>query len=184
MRNPKLALAALALPAAFAAPCYAQNTPFTPSAFVDLGAGRGKASGEDAMSGRESTWAARVGYRLTPNFALDAGYYDLGKYDLRPSDLGDDRSTAKATAWGVSLVGSASIQAFDVYARIGYARSESKLEVHIPGEGTFSDKTHDNEAFYGVGGRYNFGNVGVFVEWNKHDKIDVDYYMAGVQLRF
>jgi len=184
MGTVKLALAGLGLAAAFATPSYAQMAPFTPGGYVDLGAGRGKASGEDVTSGRQSVWAARVGYRATPNFAVDAGYYDLGKYDLRPSGLGEDRATAKATSWGVSLVGSASIQAFDAYARIGYARTESKVDLHFPGEGTASAKGHDNEAFYGVGARYNFGNLGVFVEWNKHDKVDIDYYMAGLQLRF
>ena len=43
------------------------------------------------------------------------------------------------------------------------------MEITVPGAGTFSEKTRDNEAFYGVGGRYNFGNMGVFLEWNKHD---------------
>jgi hypothetical protein len=179
----KLALAAFVVATGFSAPSFAQNY------YVDLGAGQGKAKGADVSSDRKGVWAARIGARFHPNFAVDVGYEDLGKYDvaglgwrdLGRRDLGAGAiGTARASSWGVSLVAIAPLERFDIYGRLGYARTESKFD--LPGFG--SDKSHDNEAFYGVGGRYNFGNLGVFAEWNKHDKVDIDYWLLGVQLRF
>ncbi len=175
MKN--LALAAFVVATGLSAPCFAQNY------FVDVGGGQGKASG-DVESGRKSVWAARLGARLSPNFAVDAGYEDLGKYNVTPSGIGVSGGTVKASAWGVSLVAIAPLQQFDVYGRVGYARTESKANFSVPGEGTFGSKDRQNEAFYGVGGRYNWANFGFFVEWNKHDKVDINYWLLGVQARF
>ena len=173
----KLALTAVVVATGLSAPCFAQNY------FVDVGGGQGKASG-DIESGRKSVWAARLGARLSPNFAVDAGYEDLGKYNVTPSAIGVSGGSVKASSWGVSLVAIAPLQQFDVYGRVGYARTESKATFSIPGEGSASTSERQNEAFYGVGGRYNWANFGVFVEWNKHDKVDINYVLLGVQARF
>ena len=92
--------------------------------------------------------------------------------------------SVKASSWGVSLVAIAPLQQFDIYGRVGYARTESKANFSIPGEGSASTSERQNEAFYGVGGRYNWANFGVFVEWNKHDKVDINYVLLGVEARF
>ena len=174
----KLALAAFVVATGISAPCFAQNY------FVDVGGGQGKASGEGVESGRKSVWAARIGARLSPNFAVDAGYEDLGKYDETPAGIGVSGSKVKASSWGVSLLAIAPLQQFDIYGRVGYARTKTSADITIPGEGTFGASDNRNEAFYGVGGRYNWANFGVFVEWNKHDKADVNYWLLGVQARF
>jgi len=51
------------------------------------------------------------------------------------------------------------------------------------GSSTVKDK--ENEATYGVGGRWNFNPAwGLFVEWMKNDKIKVDSYLIGVDFKF
>lgn len=178
----KLILAAAALAACAGVPALAQYTaPAEPAAqqrwYVDLGGGQGKARGDGVASGRKSVWAARFGMRLNPNVAIDLDYDDLGKYPLVPT------GTAKAKSWGGSLELIAPMEAFDIYGRLGYARTTVSVDVKVTGTG-LTAKAHENEAFYGVGGRYNFGGAGVFVEWNRHDKSEIDYWLVGVQLRF
>ncbi len=184
----KAALAALVAASAFATPGHAQM--FQGGWYADIGAGRGRAKDYVTTSDRETTWAARVGARLTPNFGVDVGYYDLGKFDLSDANGGASGSTVKATSWGVSLLAIAPIDAFDVYGRVGYARTETKVDILLQNTGrVLSGSTKDNEAFYGLGARYNFdrmnfGNWNVFAEWNRWDKSKWDSYMLGVGLRF
>jgi OmpA-OmpF porin, OOP family len=178
-----LAIVALGSVATFSIPGYAQMS--QRGWYADVGAGQGRAHGDDisTQSGRDGVWTARLGARLSPNFAIDAGYEDLGKHDLT-AFITRLNGTVKVASWGVSLVAIAPLDKFDIYGRIGYARTESKVDFsRLPDLG-LSEKTHDNEAFYGVGARYNFGNLGVFAEWNKHDKTDIDYWLLGVQFRF
>ena len=48
-----------------------------------------------------------------------------------------------------------------------------------------NEKTKQNEATYGIGARWNVGRSwGVFVEWMKNDKIEVDSYLLGMDVRF
>jgi len=182
-RMHKAALASLAVAGAFAAPACAQM--FAGGWYADVGVGQGRAKGYETTSNRETTWAARIGARLTPSFGIDVGYYDLGKFDLSDASGGSSGSTVKATSWGASLVAIAPIDAFDVYGRLGYARTETKVDILLQNTGrVLSGKTSDNEAFYGVGGRYNLGNWNLFVEWNRWDKTKWDSYMLGAGLRF
>jgi len=168
----KLAVAGLVLAASLAAPAYAQMT-----GYVDIGAGQGKPKSDsdtDVSTSRQTVWAARVGARFTPNFALEAGYEDLGKYDFLVGG-----GSVKVSSWGVALVAIAPIEQFDIYGRLGYARTHQSADTQ-----GFSATDNQNEAYYGVGGRYNWQNFGFFAEWNRHDKIKIDYWVAGVQLRF
>ncbi len=153
--------------------------------YADIAAGEGKAHGSEVDSGTKSdrVWTARIGTRLSPYVAVDAGYEDLGKHDLHVS-ISRLGHTMQAKSWGASLVAIAPFDAFDVYGRIGYARTESREHFFMLPAQSVDLITHRNEAFYGVGGRYNYGRLGVFAEWNKHDKADIDYWMVGVQLRF
>jgi hypothetical protein len=49
----------------------------------------------------------------------------------------------------------------------------------------FNSKDKENEATYGVGARWNVNrNLGVFAEWMKNDKIEVDGYVIGVDFKF
>ena len=85
-----------------------------------------------------------------------AGYHDLGK-----------------CAFSGNLCG-----------RLGWAESELKANANTTLlTGNTSDR--QGEATYGLGARWNFSkNIGVFAEWIKNDKIEVDSYLAGIDFRF
>ncbi len=135
----------------------------------------------------DTTYTVRGGLRFSPFFAVELGYYDLGKYDFNGTAAGTNvyvNGSARAQSYGISLVGIVPISAFDLYGRIGYARSEIKFKGNLP-EATADRHDKQNEATYGVGARWKFHpNWGLFAEWMKNDKIRVDSYMGGIDFRF
>jgi OOP family OmpA-OmpF porin len=188
----KFAMAALAAATLSAAPAFAQQVQQPWYVGVGAGVGNLNMSGQDLtglsnarLDDTDTTYTIRGGYRFHPNFAVEVGYYDLGKYDFGGS-IGTTSVTgsAKAKSYGISLVGIAPIGQFDLYGRLGYAESELKANA---GTNLVSANAIDRqgEATYGVGARWNFTKeVGFFAEWMKNDKIKVDSYMAGIDFRF
>jgi OOP family OmpA-OmpF porin len=185
----KITLAVLAAATLSAVPAFAQ-TPMPPAWYIGGGVGRGNLnlSGTDLglpnaqVGDSATTYTLRGGYRFSPYWAVELGYYDLGEYDFSSGGLA---GTAKAKSFGISLVGILPLgEAFDVYGRIGYADSEVKVNASAGG---FVGNSKDNQggATYGVGARWNVSrNWGVFAEWMKNDKIEVDSYLVGFDFRF
>jgi OOP family OmpA-OmpF porin len=141
------------------------------------------------FDGHDTSLTARYGWRFHRNMALELGYYDLGKYpfDILAADSGGVRiitGSARARSYGLSFVGILPLDRVDLYGRIGYARTEVKSSADS-GETSSRGRIRENEAFGAVGARWNVTSaVGVFAEYQKHDKLDVDGYFAGVDFRF
>ena len=178
-----------------AAPAYAQFA--QDSFYAGIGAGRGNLSlsGQDltglsnaTVGDNGTTYTVRAGWRFHPNLAVEAGYYDLGEYDFQGGVTGATVSgTAKAKSAGLSLVAFAPLgPQFDMYARIGVEQSEIKVNASTnvtPGNADLADK--QTGATYGIGGHWYFTkNIGLFAEWMKNDKIQVDSYLVGIDFRF
>ena len=178
-----------------ALPAFAQQaSPF----YVGAGIGRGNLnlSGTDltglnnaSVDDNDTTYTLRGGYRFAPWGAIELGYYDLGHYNFSGRATGstlDVTGSAKAKSVGLSFVGILPIDRFDLYGRIGYARSELKVNASATLVTTpVNSKDKQNEATYGVGARWNAApQWGVFAEWMKNDKIEVDSYLVGVDFRF
>ncbi|APV51265.1 hypothetical protein BWI17_17195 [Betaproteobacteria bacterium GR16-43] len=185
----RIVLAALVAAAGLsAAPAFAQSWYFGGG----IGRGNLNVSGTDlnlpnaSVGDSATTYTLRGGYRFSPNFALEAAYYDLGEYDFSGS-LGSVgvAGTAKAKAFALNAVGIVPLsEAFDLYARIGYGSAELKANASAAGY-VANDKDHQSGAFYGVGARWNINrNWGFFAEWTRADKIEVDAYIAGIDFRF
>jgi OOP family OmpA-OmpF porin len=186
----KKCIKALALVAAIgAAPAFAQSW------YIGGGAGSGNLnkSGQDltglsnvTVDDSSTTYTVRGGYRFNPYFALELGYYDLGKYSFTgnagPIDV---VGTGKAKSYGISAVGILPINPqFDLYGRIGWAESELKVQANTA-LANATDSDRQSEATYGVGGHWMFSrNVGLFAEWMKNDRIKVDSYLIGIDFRF
>ena len=191
----KLRIALLA-GAVLAASSVVQAQPFNPGWYIGAGAGVGNLnrSGSDLtgfpngqLDDTDTTYTVRGGFRFSPYWAVELGYYDLGTYAFSGRLLGatsDVTGSFKAKSVGLSLVGILPIDRLDIYGRIGYARSELKANASA----NFTPvnvKDKESEATYAVGARYNFGpNWGLFAEWVKNDKIRVDSYLFGVDFRF
>ncbi len=193
----KLVTASLIAAALVSAPAFAQQmTPFNQGWYFGAGIGQGHlgVSGQDltgfnnaSVSNTETTYTIRAGWRFMPYLALEVGYYDLGKYSFHSTASGTNvDGQTKIKSVGGSLVGILPIDQFDLYGRIGWVRSEVKTNASVPVIATtFNEKDHQNEATYGVGGRWNFNrNWGLFAEWFKNDKTKIDSYVGGIDLRF
>ena len=175
-----------------AAPAFAQQQ--MPSWYVGFGAGVGTLgkSGQDLtglanaqVDDTDTTYTIRGGYRFNPYFALELGYYDLGKYGFS-GNIGSTyvSGSAKAKSYGVSAVGILPMNQFDLYGRVGWEESEIKANANTT-LFTANESDRQSGATYGIGGRWNMNrNVGFFVEWMKNDKIEVDSYLAGIDYRF
>ena len=173
-----------------AAPAFAQSW------YFGAGAGRGNldATGQDLtglpnaqLKDNATTYTARLGYRFGPYFAVEGGYYDLGKYEFSGgSDAQVVTGSAKAKSFGLSAVGIIPMgRNFEAYGRVGIEESEIKVNANLGQVATANASTKDTGATYGVGARYLFTpNFGLFVEWMRNDKIEVDSYLGGIDFRF
>jgi OmpA-OmpF porin, OOP family len=174
-----------------------QPIPYSPWYFgAGIGGGNLNKSGSDLtgianaeLDDTATTYTVRLGWRFHPYMALELGYYDLGKYSFHGRAVGtvaDVTGEAKAKSVGLSFVGILPIDQFDLYGRIGYARSELKVNGSAnlaPTPVNKEDK--QNEATYGVGGRWTFiPHWALFAEWMKNDKISVDSYLIGIDYKF
>ena len=186
----KKVITAFALVAGLAAaPAFAQSW------YAGFGAGVGNLSksGQDIsglsnvqIDDTDTTYTVRLGYRLNNYFAIEGGYYDLGTYAF--SNNGGTTAisgSAKAKSFGLSAVGIAPLSnVFELYARLGIEQSEIKANANTALL-TASESDKQTGATYGIGGRYLFTKqFGVFAEWMKNDKIEVDSYLIGVDFRF
>ena len=193
MKQMRIVLLAAAAIAAF--PALAQQPgPYSPF-YIGAGVGRGNlnVSGTDLtglnnaqVDDSSTTYTARLGWRFHPYMALEAGYYDLGKYQFEGDGAVHVTGEAKAKSYGLALVGIVPIDALDLYGRIGYVRSEIKTNASADLVATnYNAKDKQSEATYGIGARWNVNrNWGVFAEWMKNDKIEVDSYIFGFDFRF
>ena len=177
--------ASLALVAALGcAPALAQGW------YVGAGIGQGTVDFGGLPAGvnvddKDTTFNVRLGYQFHRSLALELGYYRLGEYGLKArSGTVEITAGVEANSVGVALVGSIPLERFDLYGRVGYARSELKAKGSALGF-TAAERERENEWFAGVGGRFNFSReVGVFAEYQRHDKLEVDAFFIGVDMRF
>ena len=193
VRNVLLAAAVLA-----ALPAAAQRPVPTPPFYLGGGFGVGNLghNGTDltglanaGVDDRDNTYTVRFGWRPSPYWALELGYYDFGEYKFfgrAPGTTVDITGDARARSYGLSFVGILPIENFDLYGRIGYAHSKLEVTAGGPLISTPANAEDSQDEFtYGAGGRWNITpNWGIFAEWFKNDKIKVDGYVIGVDWRF
>ena len=140
-----------------------------------------------SLDSNDTTWTVRGGWRFSPFAAVELGYYDFGRYNFSGTAVGNVvpiEGSGKAQSVMISLVGILPISTFDIYGRIGYAHSELKLNANGV-LATANENERQNEAAYGAGVRWTFArNWALFAEWAKNDKIKIDSYVGGVDVRF
>ena len=109
-----------------------------PSFYV--GGDVGSSKHED-LDGRKASYGIFAGYQFDENFAIEAGYRNLGKWDILGVDL-------KTNQLALSVIGSVPVaDQVAVYGRVGYNRVEAKA---------LGEKEHENKALFGVGVSYQF----------------------------
>ena len=148
----------------------------------------------------DTAWSLNLGYQFNPYFALEGGYVDFGKYDLKgdvsapAADTIDGRY--KAYGYDLSAVGILPLQqGLSVYGKAGVFHSRSDLEASSSGAVPVSSASHwGNSGTFGVGAGYDFTkNVVGKLEWNRYLNVgdssttgrgDIDLYSVGVAYKF
>ena len=140
--------------------------------YVGAGVGRAKAQdwcspgGFDTCDDKKTAWKVFGGYQFTPNFALEAGYANLGKFT---ATFGPESENAEVTAWEASFVaGVPLMQRLGIFGRLGAYRATVKDVDNL-----FRTFEHDNNDFtFGAGLSYDFTrNLAVRGEWQRYYKV-------------
>lgn len=131
---------------------------------------------------KDSSKSGRVfaGYRASRYFSIEAGSVAYGDVtDVTESEPGETQVfQATYGGWDLALIGNLPLAdgAFDIFAKLGVARSEYNTRFFDAVDPTFgvgaSSKTSQRTAMYGVGGQFNFGadrQMGLRLEANTYD---------------
>jgi OOP family OmpA-OmpF porin len=187
-----LAAATLAAAALLGSGTAAANQPY-------IGASVGQADYKLDTTGTTSADTKDTGYKVyggtmfTPNFGLEAAYFDLGQATGAASlpGLGSIGITGKAR--GISLVGIAAAPFGDaaVFAKAGFAQVRGEVEARTP-LGNVSESDSSLQPTFGVGASYAFtSNISARIEWERFRvryaddlKEDTDLISAGLVYRF
>lgn len=131
-----------------------------------------------------------LGYKLSPFFAVELGYYDLGHYrqqrtaanGFTPVDVDYDVS---AFSLGVNAI--LPLKIIDLYAKLGSTAVNKEISGTLAnGSSTFLDNDNSLETYIGFGGNINLGHhVEIFVEYNRFfADVDVDTVGTGLRILF
>lgn len=141
---------------------------------------------------------ALVGYDLNPNFALEGGYFNLGRFGFTANTVpaGSLRGDIKIMGVNFDAVGRVPLgENFSLFARGGLIYAEAKDTFSGTGSvAVLNPSPHKWAAKYkfGLGAEYHFSRyIGVRIEAERYrvndavgNKGDVDLYSAGLVFRF
>ena len=133
------------------------------------------------------------GAMLTPNFGIEAAYFDLGKITGSGVEPGIGRVSLEGQASGIALLGVAVLPLGEasLFAKAGIAQVKGEIDARTPlGNLRFDDTS--TQPMFGVGASYAFTkNLGARIEWERVRvryseslKDDTDLISAGVTYRF
>lgn len=106
---------------------------------------------------KDQGYKLQVGYRLTPHFAIEGGYMDLGRYTydaVATVPAATRTGSGTIDAWNIGVVGNLPLNdRFSLFGRLGVAAH--RLKFHCDGTGipcTNPDRTaRGNSLHYGAG---------------------------------
>lgn len=121
----------------------------------------------------------RLGYKITPNFAVEASYDHIAKHDVNStisSPTGDTASGKwKADGLGLHAVGIVPIdQNLSVYGRVGVEQFHTKFDLASTSGGStaISNSGHNTSLVLGAGLSYAINkNVDTVVEYNRFNHV-------------
>jgi OOP family OmpA-OmpF porin len=168
---------------------------------VDTGLAAQGIGSASSIKKNATTFGLNLGYQFTPNWAVEGGYTDLGSHDINgtvSSPASDGLSgKVKARMWNVAAVGTLPLEGgFGVYAKLGVARTDTKVDIASTTGATTPLDTKDDRwsPLIGVGALYRINeNLDATVEYNRIDRLgsdnstgrfDANTVMAGLRYRF
>jgi OmpA-OmpF porin, OOP family len=167
----KKALLASIVLATLSAPALAQNTPW----YTTVQAGQSKFDIEGLPGdNKDRLFLLGVGYRLTPQLALEGGYADFGKVNVLGAE-GEAKSV-----YAAAMLSAPISDVFSVYGRLGIANTDREVRL-----GSVRESEKKTEGLYGIGLSWAFSrNVAATVEYMKLSDSDVDGVTLGVKFSF
>ena len=160
--------------------------------------GRGLITSSITDDDRDTGYKLFGGYRMNRNFALEAGYFDLGKFGFTATTLpaGTLNGRIKIKGVNLDLVGMLPItEKFSAFGRVGVSRAEARDS--FTGTGFVrvlnpNPKKRDTNVKYGVGLQYAFTEaLGIRAEVERYrindavgNKGDIDLISLGLVYRF
>jgi OOP family OmpA-OmpF porin len=154
-------------------------------------------SGTTSCDMHDTSGKVYGGYMFTPNFGVEAAYFDLGKAKATGSDpdIGSFSASIKADGYALYGVAMAPFDNFNVFAKFGVASVNGKATVS-GSLGSFSQSQRHSDFAWGVGAGYEFTkNFGARLEYERFKmKIessggddfssDIDLISLGLTYRF
>ena len=141
--------------------------------------------GATSVDKSDSAFGLNFGYRFTPNFALEGGYANLGKFSVT---TGAGTGNYKAQAWSLAPVGIWPLDdKWSLYGKLGLTRAHSEL-------GGLGGSERNTGWLAGIGTTYDF-TKGLFgkIGWDRYEKVGdngttgrntIDTVGVGVGFRF
>ena len=135
---------------------------FNHDAAVQNALGAGVAAGPLAVDQTGNAYKAFLGFPITPNWALEAGYFNLGRFgfDASTTPAGTVNGTAKVQGLNLDLVGTLPItDRWSLLGRVGAAYAETKGSIDGTGAGAIaasSTSKRDTHYKFGFGTQYAF----------------------------
>lgn len=135
---------------------------FNHDAAVQNALGAGVATGPLAVDQTGNAYKAYLGFPITPNWAVEAGYFNLGRFgfDASTTPVGTVGGTAKVQGLNLDLVGTLPItDRWSLLGRVGAAYAETKGSIDGTGAGSVaasSTNKRDTHYKFGFGTQYAF----------------------------
>ncbi|MBE9398188.1 outer membrane beta-barrel protein [Pontibacterium sp. N1Y112] len=138
------------------------------------------ASAGGSVDDDDTGYKANVGYRFTPNYAVEAFYVDFGEASVTD---GVDTGTVDADGVGARLLMMAPFgDGFDLYASLGF----HSWDADFSSTNGFNASDDNTDVNYGLGLSYTYERVTFRGEFERFelDTEDVDLLTAGVTINF
>ncbi|MDB4068821.1 outer membrane beta-barrel protein [Pseudomonadales bacterium] len=151
---------------------------------------------------KDTSYKLQLGYSFTPNFAVEGGYIDLGKFQYSAAFTGPavGSAVAEVKAAGINLGAVASYpmnDQFEIFGKLGIINAKVEASATASGGGvTLSENISETKVkgYWGVGAAYNFNKqLGLHLAWERFNKLgddektgesDVDLVSLGLKLSF
>lgn len=155
-----------------------------------------------SLDDTDTAYKLQLGYKFTPNWAIEGGYVDLGQFEYNAAFTGPVAGSAnakiEATGWNIAGVGTLPINdQFSVFGKLGLIDAKVKGSVSATGGGATASGSASKtkaKANWGIGANYAFDKQwGIRAEWERFNKLgdedttgesNVDLLSLGVVLNF
>lgn len=152
-----------------------------------------------SVDNTDTGWKLYAGYQINRNFALEAGYADLGKITgegtATLTDSGGDyqvdwSGNMKVKSWSFSVVGSVPVsERFSVFGKLGIQHWQQKIS-GISGLTSDSEKESGTDPLWGLGVKFDMSKqLTLRAEWERfqdvgESKQDIDLLSLGLMYSF